>query len=231
VAGGLDRRERPFSVAGLALDQVLGDAGLNVDRRQGVCDDVVQLARDPQSLLPGAPLRFLFACLLGELEPVGQQPNVPAMVAEGLARKDGDCDEGGVSHRLQRERVRVSADEKEFGDDDRHGCRERGDDDVAAAAHQRERVERGGGSDDRGRAGGVIDREQRQDEPAGGGECDSRARRRKTRTAAAATARAIAGGRFDASARRAAPTTAIAPTSSSTVASISLERSRCMNRI
>jgi hypothetical protein len=47
VACRLDCSERASRAPGVAVGEVGGDAGLDVDRGQRVRDDVVQLARDP----------------------------------------------------------------------------------------------------------------------------------------------------------------------------------------
>jgi hypothetical protein len=46
-------RERPLAPAGIAVEEVRGDAGLHVDRRQRVRDDVVQVTHDSQPFLLG----------------------------------------------------------------------------------------------------------------------------------------------------------------------------------
>jgi hypothetical protein len=70
-------------VARVAVEQVRGDAGLDVDRGERVRGDAVQLAGDSQPFLFGAALGFLFACALRQFEAVEQQPYVGAMVAKG----------------------------------------------------------------------------------------------------------------------------------------------------
>ena len=57
---------------GLAVDEVQGDAGLHVDQRHVVRDDVVQLAGDPQPLLVGLTPTFLvLACRAAASAPGG----------------------------------------------------------------------------------------------------------------------------------------------------------------
>src|SRR5262249_28868145 len=77
----LDRRKRAAGATGLAIGEVRGDAGLDVDRGQRVRDDVMQVTRDPRPLLLGSPPSFFLACALGEFEPLEQQLNVGAAVA------------------------------------------------------------------------------------------------------------------------------------------------------
>src|ERR671931_2791414 len=112
MACALDRREGTLGMAGLTLEQVLGDAGLHVDAGERMGDDVVQFARDSQSFLFGASLRFFFSSSLGELGALEQQPYVRAVVSQRLACKHGDSDQGGVADRLQRQRVRVATGEE-----------------------------------------------------------------------------------------------------------------------
>jgi hypothetical protein len=102
-----------------------GDAGLHVDRGQRVRDDVVQVAGDPQPLLLGAALRLLLACALGQLEPLEQQLNVGAAIAQGLGGEHGNGDEGHMGGGLQGERAGMVSGEKDVGD---HHCGRRSND-------------------------------------------------------------------------------------------------------
>jgi glyoxylase-like metal-dependent hydrolase (beta-lactamase superfamily II) len=141
---------------------------------EGVGDDVVQLACDPQPLLLGAPPPVLLATALGELEPFVQEPYVGAMVAQRLTGEDGNGDQGGMPHGLQGQRVRPSAGEEDLGNGDRDGGGEGPDGDLHAAAHQGQGVEGRGRRDDGGRAGAMIDGEEDEHEPARDRERDRR---------------------------------------------------------
>ena len=62
-----------------------------------VCgDDVVQVTGDPQPLLLGPSLRLLLAASLGQLDPLEQNPNVGAAVAERFRGQYRDGDQGDV---------------------------------------------------------------------------------------------------------------------------------------
>ena len=50
LARRLDRPQRLGGVLGALMQHMSGDPGLHVDRRDAVCEHVVELARDPQSL-------------------------------------------------------------------------------------------------------------------------------------------------------------------------------------
>src|SRR5262249_6267604 len=100
VARRLDRCERVSRATGLALGEMGGDAGLHVDRGQRVRDDVVEIARDPQPFLLSAALRLLLTCALGQLEPLEQQLNVRAAVAQRLSSEHRDGDQRYVRGRL-----------------------------------------------------------------------------------------------------------------------------------
>ena len=69
VAGFLDRRERGSRLLGMLVEEVQGDAGLDVDQRDVVGEHVVQLLRETQPLLARRPLPCFTgqALLLGPL--------------------------------------------------------------------------------------------------------------------------------------------------------------------
>jgi len=59
LAGLLDRRQRRARLLGTFVHQFEGDAGLDVDHRDAVGQDVVQLSGDVQALLARSPARGL----------------------------------------------------------------------------------------------------------------------------------------------------------------------------
>ena len=64
-----------------------------------MCDDVVQFARDPYSLLLGASLCLLLARVLGQLEALPQERQVGAVVAHRLGAQQRDRDQRHVRER------------------------------------------------------------------------------------------------------------------------------------
>jgi hypothetical protein len=170
VACRLDCGKRACSTTRFALGEVRGDACLHVDRGQRVRDHVVQLTRDPQPFLLGAPLRLLFASALREFELFDKKLDVGATVAERFRGQHRDGDERHMRSGLQRERVCIMSGEEDVGDHHRGRCRDHGGDQVDATARERERVERDRRCDHRNRARSVVDCKEGEHERAGDGD-------------------------------------------------------------
>jgi hypothetical protein len=88
----LDLLQRAARALGLTVDEVGRHAGLHVDRDHRVGDDVVELARDAQALLPHAAQRLLLAGALravGALLDRGDEGPVVALRAPDRERQEG----------------------------------------------------------------------------------------------------------------------------------------------
>ena len=136
----LDLLQRAPGALGPAVDEVGGDAGLDVDRDHRVGDDVVQFARDAQPLLADAPQGLLLARALGPLRTLLDRRDVGVVIALRAAERERQQRHREVLGGLPREDP-VRREEGDHHDDDGDcgdGHRDRG----AAVGPHGHRVQR-----------------------------------------------------------------------------------------